>query len=206
MSKKDQKTNVYLSKEGYDLWAKQYNQSRGILEAFEKGRFMMKTGDLRGKKALDLGAGTGRITESLLMNGADVCAIDVSEKMIEILKKDFPQAKATVGDVLNLPFEDDFFDLATAGFLLVHLKEPEVFFREVYRVLKPGGSFILSNINQKKAPKLRLNSKEEIVIKSFYHRPQDIISLLEEELFTVENEDVLEEDGVWINQIITCRK
>ncbi|MDX9970433.1 MAG: class I SAM-dependent methyltransferase [Candidatus Gracilibacteria bacterium] len=206
MSKNNQKTNVYSSKEGYDLWAKQYNDSRAILEAFEKGRFMMKTGDLRGKKAIDLGAGTGRITESLLMNGADVYSLDVSEKMIEILKKDFPQAKAFVGDVFNMPFEDDFFDLATAGFLLVHLKDPRMFFREVNRVLKPGGVFILSNINQKKAPKLRLNSKEEIVIKSFYHRPQDIISMLQEEVFTVENEDTIEEDGIWINQIITCRK
>ncbi len=166
----------------------------------------MKTSDLRGKKALDLGAGTGRITESLLMNGADVYAIDVSKKMIAILKKDFPEAKAFVGDVLNLPFEDDFFDIATAGFLLVHLKEPKLFFREVYRVLKPGGKFIFSNINQKKAPKLRINSKEEIVIKSFYHRPQDVISMLEEELFTLENEDYIEEEGIWINQIITCRK
>jgi 2-polyprenyl-3-methyl-5-hydroxy-6-metoxy-1,4-benzoquinol methylase len=90
--------------------------------------------------------------------------------------------------------------------LIVHLKDPKIFFREVYRVLKPGGVFILSNINQKKAPKLRLNSKEEIVIKSFYHRPQDVISGLEEEFFVVEKEDFVEEDSIWINQIIVAKK
>lgn len=206
MLKNNQKSNVYLSKEGYDLWAKHYNDSRGILEAFEKGHFMMNVPDLRDKKALDLGAGTGRITELLLKNGAMTWAIDVSAKMLEILKKEFPQANIVLGDVKNMDFEDDFFDLATASFLLVHIKDPGSVFREVYRVLKPGGKFVLSNINQKKAPKLKLNSKEEIVIKSFYHRPQDIISLLEEEFFTIENEDMIEEDTMWINQIITCRK
>lgn len=206
MSKNNQESNVYLSREGYNIWAKNYNKSIPLLNAFEKGILIGKMPDIRGKKILDLGAGTGRVTEHLLMNGADVTAIDISEEMLNILKKDYPQANIIVADVNNIPCKDDEFDFVVAGFLVVHLKTLEKCFREVYRVLKPGGEFFLTNINQKKAPKLKLNSKEEIVIKSFYHRPQDVIVSLEESFFEVVDEEFVEEQGIWVNQIIRCRK
>jgi len=41
-------------------------------------------------------------------------------------------------------FSSDFFDYAVAGQVIEHLKEPEVFVKEVYRILKPGGVFVLS--------------------------------------------------------------
>jgi ubiquinone/menaquinone biosynthesis C-methylase UbiE len=206
MSKDRRKSNVYLSKEGYNIWAKKYNESLPLLNSFEKGRFFELIGDLREKNVVDFGAGTGRLSEMILMNGGNLTALDFSEEMLEILKKKYPEVSIIVSDVLKTPIEDESVDLAVSAFLIVHLNKPELFFREVYRVLRSGGEFVLSNINQRKAPKLKLNNKEEIVIKSFYHRPQDIISKLEDECFEVVKELFVEENGVWVNQIIKCRK
>ncbi len=206
MSENRQVSNVYLSKDGYNIWANYYNQSKALLDTFEKGHFMGNLGDLRGKKVLDLGAGTGRITEQVLMNGAEVYCVDISEEMLKILKRDFPEAKIFLADAENLPFEDGFFDIVVAGFLIVHLKNLKKSFSEVYRVLKNDGEFLLSNINQRKAPKLKIDNKKEIVIKSFYHRPQDVISSLEGELFSIKSEYFVEEKGFWVNQIIKAIK
>jgi ubiquinone/menaquinone biosynthesis C-methylase UbiE len=47
-----------------------------------------------------------------------------------------------VGDVLNMPFEDDDFDTVICNQVLEHVKEPEKLFSETFRVLKKGGNFI----------------------------------------------------------------
>jgi SAM-dependent methyltransferase len=46
------------------------------------------------------------------------------------------------GDMTRLPFKDDSFDLVTANMVVEHLDQPDVQFREVSRVLRPGGVFI----------------------------------------------------------------
>jgi ubiquinone/menaquinone biosynthesis C-methylase UbiE len=51
------------------------------------------------------------------------------------------------GDVSLLPFRSNTFDLVTANMVVEHLSEPEIQFREVARVLKPGGLFIFHTPN-----------------------------------------------------------
>lgn len=46
------------------------------------------------------------------------------------------------GDMSRLPFKEESFDLVTANMVVEHLKEPDVQFREVARVLRPGGLFL----------------------------------------------------------------
>lgn len=52
------------------------------------------------------------------------------------------------GTAEKIPFEDDFFDTAVAGELVEHLEEPELFFREMNRVLKSGGQLIVTTPNR----------------------------------------------------------
>jgi len=51
------------------------------------------------------------------------------------------------GNIGELPFVDNHFDLVTANMVVEHLDNPEVQFKEVYRVLKPGGLFLFHTPN-----------------------------------------------------------
>lgn len=206
MSYKGKKrSKLYSPEEGYDIFAPLYDESFKLLNSFEKGRLFSFFDDLKGKKVLDIGCGTGRILGELRLFGADITAIDISEEMLGRVGRKYPDVKTAVADVEALPFEDDSFDVAVAAFLIVHLKDPQIAFEEVHRVLKSGGEFIVTNINQRKAPKLK-TPKGEIVIQSYYHRPEDVVKKLEKCLFDIEKNEFVEEDGVWINQIVNARK
>ena len=110
-----------------------------------------------------------------------------------------------MGDAESLPFENYTFDLVVATFMIVHLKDPKRFFDEVYRVLKDGGKFLVTNINQKEPPEIK-TEKGVIKIESYYHRPEKIREILEELAFGIEREIMVKEKDVWVNQIILAKK
>lgn len=204
-----QKSSLYEPEKGYDLYAKFYDERSQYLDSFEQGRLKEFLGDLKGKKILDAACGTGRSIPLLVKDGAEVTGIDISEEMIKIAQKNFPQGEFVKGDIENLPFADKSFDLVVALFAIVHLKDTDRFFQEVYRVLKEGGNFVLSNVNQRKAPKLRISGskkKESITIESYYHMPQHLAKSLDNAFFKIEKDEFIYENGVWINQIILACK
>jgi len=213
------KTKLLSSEAGYNLAADFYDENENYLNSFEQGELIPLLGALADKKILDVGAGTGRLSLSLANRGASVTALDVSPKMLELLKRklqrrvsndgtrrDFVKSKiqTVVGDAESLPFEKNTFDIVTAAFLIVHLKDPRRFFDEVYRVLKDGGVFVVTNINQKDPPLVK-TKEGEIIIESFYHRPEKIREILESLAFSVEEVFIKEKD-VWVNQIVVARK
>lgn len=202
------KKTVYDSDEGYDLYAGNYDEKLDYLDSFEKRKLDDFFRDIKGKKVLDIGCGTGRIIPDLLEKEAKVTGADVSTEMLKIAVKKFPNSTFVKADIRELPFKDDSFDIVISAFVIVHLKQCELeeAFNEVYRVLKPGGSFILTNINQKKAPKLKVKNLGEIVIKSYYHIPEHVIEALNNCCFSIETEDFINEGDVWINQIIKAVK
>ncbi len=212
MNKKQSfKTHLHNSEKGYDKYASSYDKKTTFLNSFERGAIESLTGDLSGKTILDAGAGTGRVFDLLEKRGTledakGIYAIDISKNMLGILKKKHPQTVITHGDMQAMPYKDDTFDIVVAAFAIVHLKSLEDFFNEIYRVLKSGGLFILTNANQKKAPKLWTDKREKVVVESYYNLPKHVIKALEEAFFHIEVEGFIEEDRVWINQIIKARK
>lgn len=199
------KSKLYDSAEGYNLYAAKYDESQRFLNSFEKGKLFSLVGDLKGKKVLDVGCGTGRLLGELKLFGADIVACDVSSEMLKLAKKKYPSVETVEADIEDLPFEDGTFDLVIATFVIVHLKFPERAFSEVYRVLKDGGIFIVSNINQRKPPKLKTD-EGEIVISSYYHRPEDVLKVLDDNFFHLEKNELVMEGKTWINQLIKVVK
>lgn len=197
------KIKVLSSEDGYNLAADFYDENENYLNSFEQGELIPLLGALAGKKVLDVGAGTGRLSLPMANRGAHVTALDLSPKMLEAIAN--KNIKTVVGDAESLPFENASFDIVTAAFLIVHLKDPTRFFDEVYRVLKDGGLFVVTNINQKDPPLVKTKSGE-IIIESFYHRPEKIVEILESLAFNVEENIFVKEKDLWVNQIILARK
>jgi len=73
-------------------------------------------------------------------------------------------------------------------------------------VLKVGGEFIVTNIHQKKAPKLRTKDGELVVIESFYHRPENVLHSLDRSFFKIEKEEFTYHEKIWVNQLVKAVK
>jgi ubiquinone/menaquinone biosynthesis C-methylase UbiE len=91
---------------------------------------------------LDIGA--GKISQHNYRGRArKVVGVDISEEVLANPNLD----EAYQCCVTKMPFRDNSFDLAYADYLLEHLAEPVKAAREMYRVLKPGGVFIIRTPN-----------------------------------------------------------
>ncbi len=98
---------------------------------------------LKGKKVLDIACGTGVLTEQFCWMGADVTAIDLTPKAVELTKKRLAlyglKANVIEADAQQLPFKDNTFDFVCAWGCLMHMPKTEKAISEIHRVLKPGG-------------------------------------------------------------------
>jgi ubiquinone/menaquinone biosynthesis C-methylase UbiE len=96
------------------------------------------------KRILDVGCGLGETTERFVKElGADVQAIDLSPRMVELSR--MRGIDAHVGDVQALPFADGAFDCVFAGWVFYHVPDLEKAVAECARVLRPGGRLVASS-------------------------------------------------------------
>jgi len=107
----------------------------------------------RGNKALDLGCGTGRHTFFLLERGCNVIGVDISPKMLEVLKRKAEERKYSLSlfltDCNNLPFKTESFDVVISIYgPLTHLQNPANCIQEIMRVLKKGGKIVIGVENK----------------------------------------------------------
>jgi SAM-dependent methyltransferase len=90
-------------------------------------------------KVLDLAAGTGKLTESLLARGYDVAAVEPDGEMRAELHRRFPSAHALDGTAENIPLPDASVDAVLVGQAFHWFDVPRAL-AEIARVLRPGGT------------------------------------------------------------------
>jgi ubiquinone/menaquinone biosynthesis C-methylase UbiE len=96
-------------------------------------------------RSLEIGAGTGYFSLNLLQAGVvrDATCTDISQGMIDALSANARRleldVEARVADAERLPFEDASFDLVIGHAVLHHLPDLDQAWREIHRVLRPGG-------------------------------------------------------------------
>lgn len=109
-------------------------------------------GKRAGQRILDVAAGTGTSAEFLRRTGAEVVALDLSEGMIEVGMRNFPDVEFIQGSALNLAFPDNSFDAATISFGLRNIDDVTGALAEMVRVVKPGGAVYVCEFS--KSPEL----------------------------------------------------
>lgn len=109
----------------------------------------------RPRRVLDLGAGTGKLTRSIVQRGVDVIAVDPSERMLEQLRGALPSVQTIVGTAERIPLPDDSVDGVLAA-QAWHWVDEERAIPEVQRVLKPGGELgLIWNVRDESVPWVR---------------------------------------------------
>ncbi|PKR78852.1 bifunctional demethylmenaquinone methyltransferase/2-methoxy-6-polyprenyl-1,4-benzoquinol methylase [Halalkalibacillus sediminis] len=113
-----------------------------------------------GEKCLDVCCGTGDWTIALaneVGENGQAIGLDFSQNMLSVghqKKKDLKldQVNFIHGDAMQLPFEDNSFDYVTIGFGLRNVPDYMQVIKEMYRVVKPGGSVVCLETSQPTLP------------------------------------------------------
>jgi len=117
-----------------------------------------------GKKVLDIGCGSGKWSYQAALCGAkSVDGFDINEEMVQLAKQttsQFSTVNIQVGDVMKMPYDDNVFDVALSFYVTITLQR-EAFishFKELYRVLVPGGKAAVVNFTKAGFEKMYLSS------------------------------------------------
>jgi demethylmenaquinone methyltransferase/2-methoxy-6-polyprenyl-1,4-benzoquinol methylase len=135
----------------YDRVASRYDFQHSFFTAGsdQRGRHMLVDKAVSpGDRILDCGSGTGS-TALLALEKAgpsgNAVLFDMSDGMLAVAKKRIAEAGTSnqvefkTGDMLSLPFEDNYFDVVLSTYSMCPLYDPAEGARELYRVTKPGG-------------------------------------------------------------------
>lgn len=101
--------------------------------------------------ALDIGCGPGVMVEGLRSRGHEVCGIDLAENMIRECRNRFGSnsgMRFETGKIEAIPAENEEFDLIICMGVVEYLPDDEIAIREMRRVLKPGGTVLISCPNR----------------------------------------------------------
>lgn len=129
---------------GYTAWAPIYDgpnpaiDSEGpivqeMLAAIDPGR------------ALDAACGTGRHAGFMAARGFDTIGVDATPGMLEVARASYADVDFREGRLEALPIDDESVDVVTSALAVCHAPDLPAVFREFARVVKPGGTVIVSD-------------------------------------------------------------
>lgn len=148
----------------YDKFAKK--RQADILSGVMKSHFLVEKPaiekllpSLKEKKVLMLGCGTGDESIILANHGAEkLVGIDISKASVDIAKETYPNCEFQVGNMEKLDFDKSSFDFVYSSLAVDYTDDPSAVYKEVFRALKSGGSFLFSLPHP-----IRWSSEEKIV-------------------------------------------
>ncbi len=202
------KTKKEVTIESYNSTAEQYaaNVASLFLEQ-EANKFLSHIE--KGSLILDAGCGSGRDAKIFTERGYKVVGIDLSEKLLEIARKNAPTAEFRLMDIANINFPDESFEGIWNVASLLHVPKEEVpnAVNGFYRTLKNGG---LLYVKAKEGdgetfPKDTRNGGVE-KFWSFFHK-EELESLLKEFMIiesTVTYPGNNYDTNPWVN--VLCKK
>ncbi len=131
-----------------EVW--NWDSPAGRRRADRRAELFVEHGELRpGRRALELGCGTGVFLERVAPCGAEIRGIDLSEDLLEKARARlarFPNVALDHGDAEKLPYPDLSFDTVYGSSVLHHL-DLDAALRVSFRVLRPGGRLVFAEPN-----------------------------------------------------------
>ena len=128
----------------YRAWASSYDQPNALFDVDEPVLFEILDG-LPPGDAVDAACGTGRLARHLVDTGHTVVGVDSSPDMLAVARGNLPDTDFRLGDLHALPVDDASTDLVVSGLALAHVPDLGPVFAELARVLRPGGSVVVSD-------------------------------------------------------------
>jgi len=131
----------HAASDAYDVFTPDTND-RLIDSVLRLGKFR------GGAKVVDLGCGSGVFTDALRRRGYRCTCVDLSPKLVAIARQKYPEIEFIEGDVEGLPFPEASFDAVLLSGLVHHLPDASRCAAEVFRILRPGGTFVAFDPNR----------------------------------------------------------
>ena len=149
----------------------------------------------KNQSIIDLGAGSGLFLPELLKRFESVTAIDSSPTMLKVaadyVAQQMPDARKRcdfrLGELEHIPISNNNVDTAVACMVLHHISHPIDAITEVYRILKPGGTFLIADLLQHDIVEMR--DKYADLWLGF--KPDDLNNWLHSAGFIIEKSDIL---------------
>jgi ubiquinone/menaquinone biosynthesis C-methylase UbiE len=144
--------------DNFEKFMDDYDVSRRCCLIFD---ILLKEIDFNGKKVLEVGSGTGRISREILSRKADLTILDIGENLVQQVSKKLG-CKGIAGDACALPFEDQTFDLVISSECIEHTENPLRAIQEMCRVCRKNGVVCITSPNKLWYPILWLSIKTGI--------------------------------------------
>lgn len=130
----------------YGQWNGSAGPLAGYAESLARAAALLQVEP--GERLLDIGIGTGLFAAQVARSDTEVWGVDLSAEMIARCREEHPDYPLREGHFLSLPVPDGTFHAVVSSFAFHHLMptEYERAFREILRVLVPGGRFVLLDV------------------------------------------------------------
>jgi SAM-dependent methyltransferase len=138
-------TPVADTRSGYAAWAPSYDEPGNELLEIEGPIVRSILDDLPPGAAVDAACGTGRHALHLAGRGHRVIGVDSSPDMLARARAKRPDGDWRLGDLHDLPVDDDTADLVVCALALTHVPDLTPVFTEFARVLRRGGHLVVSD-------------------------------------------------------------